>query len=169
MPGILAKKIYRVSVAARNYIPQYGLDSECSEPFEIGPGEVPSKPLSLMAKKISNSSVQLSWSPPKYIGGGDNVIYKFECWQPSFPSAGYRDGECIQCTGSRVLSLLGSSHYTCRVYAKTAFGMSPNSNAVIFNTGRPTKPGKPESAPSIADAERPDAITWRLLSQKVTG
>jgi hypothetical protein len=164
VPGILAKKIYRVSVAARNYIPQYGLDSGCSEPFEIGHGEVPSRPQSLLVEEIRNSSVQLSWSPPKYIGGGDNVIYLFECWKPSHPSAGYRHGECIQCTGYRVISLLGSSQYTCRVYAKTAFGMSPNSNAVIFNTGRPTKPGKPESAPSIADVKRPDAfsLSWNL-------
>eukprot|EP00505_MAST-04D_sp_SCG-Rhode-Island_P000390 Stramenopile-MAST_4_protein_390 len=164
VPGILAKKIYRVSVAARNYIPQYGLDSGCSEPFEIGHGEVPSRPQSLLVEEIRNSSVQLSWSPPKYIGGGDNVIYLFECWKPSHPSAGHRHGECIQCTGYRVISLLGSSQYTCRVYAKTAFGMSPNSNAVIFNTGRPTKPGKPESAPSIADVKRPDAfsLSWNL-------
>lgn len=78
----------------------------------------PSAPQNLTIKDVDQSSVLLTWSPPKYLGGRNDTLYRVECEQCPSTTTYLPSSESLNETKVTIQGLNPSSTYRFIVYSE---------------------------------------------------
>ena len=94
------------------------LDSEYIFLFVKFISEPPSKPLNLSETFVDQSSVLLSWLPPRYLGGRNDTFYSVSCDKCGTGVAYIPSQQGFSDTKVTVTGLSPVTTYTFKVYAE---------------------------------------------------